>query len=207
MRTRRGIEPCQACNSQGVVDVDSYTGRVVAKVRHDPFAVSREEISETLQAESADADSRRRREQRVNFLLHTELEGEDFVDWVMRRREQLYRAGDYAKLDAALRLLDALEPRRVQAFLIVYGPRAAEYGAPRRAGGWIRVRAETALDWLERELPPLIRIPVWLEQPHSRDEEILRLARQRMPQAAIAARLGVSAATVGRRLRVLTSVA
>lgn len=202
IRTRRGIEPCVSCASKGVVEVDSYTGRVVAKVRDDEFSVSSTEIAETVRAERVDADARRRRRERVDFLLREERDGEDWADWVFRRRVALYRAGDYQALERRLAELTLTDPRAAVAFLIVYGPRAAD----RTAGPQMRARAEQALDWLETVMPPVPRIPTWLETPASRDDEILRLSRLRMPQTAIAQRLGVSTATVGRRLRVLTAV-
>jgi hypothetical protein len=205
VRTRKGIEPCEACGSRGVVVVDAYTGRVVAKVREDEFALHDGEITETLRAEKADYEARRRRQERVDHLLGDDREGEDWVDWVIRRKRALYRVGDYARLERQLGELTAMGPggtHLAAAFMAVYGPGAAD----RRAGELLRISAAEALDWLEGVMPRVPRVPSWLLGARNRDEEILHLSRQRMPQPSIAARLGISVATVSRVLARLTAV-
>lgn len=221
VRTRKGSAPCEVCGAKGFVLVDAYTGRMVAKEKEDEFALSLAELRGTLEAEQADRESRRRRRERVDYLLGPERDdgesdeayarrllnvglyvGEDWADWMLRRKRALWRAGDYELLERRLRELARLNVRLASAFVLVYGP-----GAELRvAGPRLRAGAEQALDWLESVLPREIRVPSWLLVPRSRDDEILELAAGRWTQAAIAERLGVSQATVSRRLRVLTAV-
>jgi hypothetical protein len=206
VRVRNRIEPCSRCGSAGVVDVDAYTGRVLAKVPKDPkerFALRPGEIRETMEAEKADWESRKRyreRKRRLYAELDGEREGEDFVDWVLRRRRVLYRAGDYERLLRHLNFLADSQGLHGQmlasAFWIVYGPSSAF----RHPGPRIRARAEAALDWLETVMPRVPRVPEWLLAPVSRDDAILALARKRTTQGEIAKQVGVSPATVSRVL-------
>ena len=203
IRTRKGTEPCEACGGRGVVDVDSYTGRVVAKVAADPFAVSAAELVAELNP--SDYESRRRRRERVDHLLGEDRDEEDWADWVIRRKRALYRAGDYARLERHLNELAALGwggAHLASAFMAVYGPGAAD----RRSGELLRLSAGEALDWLEGVMPRVPRVPSWLLAPRTRDDEILALSSERKSQSEIAERLGVSVATVSRSLARLTAV-
>lgn len=191
-RTRRGVEPCEACGSKGVVLVDAYTGRVVAKVGGDEFALRDGEVAETLQAERSDFEARLRRRRRVDHLL-AERGGEDWADWVLRRKRALYRAGDYGLLE---RRASELESRLEAAFWAVYGPGAADrVQGPRLCG-----TAGEALGLLDATLPGC-RVPGWLLVPKSRDDQIVELNGKGLAQAAIATRVGVSVATVSRVLK------
>lgn len=189
------MEPCQACGSKGSVLVDAYTGRVVGKVRGpDDFALGDREIAETLAAERSDFEARLRRRRRIDGLLTEERGGEDWADWLLRRKRALYRAGDYALLER--RVEELLRPGERAAFWAVYGPRSAD----RVAGPRLRLSAERALAVLDAAIPNA-RVPGWLLVPRSRDDLIVELNGKRLSQAAIAQRVGVSVATVSRVLK------
>lgn len=195
-RTRRGMEPCQACGSKGSVLVDAYTGRVVAKVNGAEFSVTASVLLAELNPE--DAEGRQRRRRRVDHLLGPERGGEDWADWIIRRKRALYLAGDYALLERrSLELADLPQA----AFWAVYGPRSVD----RVQGPLLRSTAEGALAELD-VLMPNCRVPGWLLVQRNRDQEIVHLStpterRKGLPQAEIARRVGVSVATVSRVLK------
>lgn len=196
-RTRRGMEPCQACGSKGSVLVDAYTGKVVGKIQSaDAFALRDGEIAETLAAERADVEARLARRRRVDKFLDDlagQREGEDWVDFVLRRKRTYYRLGDYEKL---IREAGTLSHFAEVAFWKVYGPDGTE----RSSGPRLTVAARWALGELD-VLMPNCRVPGWLLVPRSRDDEIVALNAKGLAQAAIAQRIGVSQQTVSRVLR------
>lgn len=198
--SRQGRVPCEPCGGKGSVFVDAYTGRVVARAKADE-EITAEEIRATLAAEKEDWLARKRRRDRMRHLyagLDAEgpRDGEDWADVVIRRKAELFRAGDYARLE---RMSRQLPEREGCAFWAVYGPRAAD----RVAGPRLRASAERGLRLLDN-LMPNARVPGWLLEgpsPRSRDDEIVRLNGDGLPQAEIALRVGVSQQTVSRVLR------
>jgi ribosomal protein L37E len=192
---------CAACGGTGTVMVDPYTGETVSKGKG-----QRVKTADPRRIDAELARLARDEAVRRGRLL------DDPFQWEAERI-RYRRHGSYAALERALEGLRANEPDLYSLTMrvLVYQstPRSPEVEGP----------LGLALRWLDRRMPPEIRVPRWVTQGpkadrdwpkhrgrdtrparKARNEQIIRLAQEGVPRARIAEEMMVSQATVSRVL-------